>query len=451
MEELDKAGGMDHLEELEPDPQKGQMSRFSLELKQQVVGQPRALEKLSDSLSRVLAGIQDPERPLLSMLFMGPTGVGKTETVRAMARILFGNQRAFTRVNCQEFSAQFNLSKLLGSPPGYVGGEIKPLLSQENLDLNHNKALDEGAGMVSEPDSILSTLLRGAGSGPVALVLFDEVEKAHPKLWDLLLGILDDGTLVLGNNDEVSFRRAIIILTTNVGSKAMGAHLAGDGIGFSAGTSDEATIRDVEDAAKRAARKVFPFEFLNRFDSLVTFRPLLDEDLIRILDLMIAEFHRRTLMCPRPFLLQVSRKARRYLITHNADPALGARPLRRALDHLVVTPLSHLVVEQKIDPGDLIIIDEARGGLRFLRQHAGNAIQHDGESVGPPVVKWVTAPISGGDDGGEKEDITEEVKKVAAEAAAGGGGKEGASAGGDDEPWVFEAEDVTDPRHGGGD
>ena len=152
--------------------------------------------------------------------------MGKTETVRALAETIFGNKRAFTRVNCQEYSAHYNISKLLGSPPGYVGGEIRPLLAQENIDRHHRKALENQSGMISEADSKLSRLYPPDSEKNLSIILFDEIEKAHPKLWNLLLGILEDGTVVLGNNEEVDFRQSIIILTTNVGSDAMGAHLA---------------------------------------------------------------------------------------------------------------------------------------------------------------------------------------------------------------------------------
>jgi len=405
------------LDELQHDPHEGQLRRFSLDLRQQVVGQPGAIDKLTDSLSRLLAGIQDPERPLLAMLFMGPTGVGKTETVRALARILFGNQRAFTRVNCQEFSAHFNLSKLMGSPPGYVGGEIKPLVCQENLDRHCLKALDGKTGLVSQEDSLLCNLLGGTEKNPLSLVLFDEIEKAHPKMWDLLLGILEDGHLVLANNEESSFRNSIIILTTNVGSEAMSARLGHEGIGFS--SDDRVTVDDMDAAAWRAARKTFPIEFLNRFDQTITFAPLQDEHLLRILDLQISNFHRRTLAANKPFLIHLTPAAKIKIIEHKADPSLGARPMGRALDQLVVTPLSHFVVQGKVDAGDLIFIDVDKSGFRFHRQKAGAELKTSPGVPAPPEVKWVTALISSGDDGGEKEEITEEVREIAAEAAGG--------------------------------
>ena len=412
------------MEELQPDSSNGQLRRFALDLKRQVVGQDEALDKLVDSLSRMLAGIQDPERPLLTMLFMGPTGVGKTETIRALARILFGHPRAFTRVNCQEYSAHFNLSKLLGSPPGYVGGEIKPIVCQENLDRHHTTALERGTGLVSEPDSLIRQVLGArkatAGSSKLALVLFDEVEKAHPKLWDLLLGVLEEGTLTLANNEDADFRNAIIILTTNVGSEAIGAKLGGETIGFAPGTDAEGMVRNVADAAQRAARKVFPLEFLNRFDEIVAYRPLGDDELVRILDLMVTDFHRRSLTCARPFLVQLSGRARLYLIGHEADPALGARPLRRALDQLVVTPLSHLVVQKKLSAGDLVLIDADEDGLRFLRHPADEPEAWPAGSQGPPQVRWVSARVGQTDNGGEQEDITEDVRKIAAQAGAAG-------------------------------
>jgi len=420
------------VEELRPDPHSGQLRRFSLELKQQVVGQRRALDKLTDSLSQLLAGIQDPQRPLLTMLFMGPTGVGKTETVRALARILFGNPRAFTRINCQEYAAQFNVSKLLGSPPGYVGGEIKPLLSQDNLDRHYLEALNQGTGLVSADNSLIRQVIDPSDDQALALVLFDEIEKAHPKVWDLLLGILEDGTVTLGNNEEADFRRALIILTTNVGSQAMGLHLGRETIGFSPGDSDDALTRDIEHAARRAARKVFPFEFLNRFDEILTFHPLGDEELMRILDLRVAEFHRRTLTCPRPFLIQLTGAARIHLIEYNADPALGARPVNRAMAELIVTPLSHFVVQGKLDAGDLIVIDFRADELRFLRHKAGHGGTAPPAEGGPPAVRWIAVQLGVGDDSGEKEDITEEVHQAAAEATAGASGAQGG-----DEPWAF--------------
>ncbi len=405
------------MDELRHDPHEGQLRRFSLDLRQQVVGQPGAIDKLIDSLSRLLAGIQDCERPLLTMLFMGPTGVGKTETVRALARILFGHQRAFTRINCQEFSAHFNLSKLMGSPPGYVGAEVKPLVCQENLDRHCLKALDDGIGLVSQEDSLLHNLLGGSKNKPLSLVLFDEIEKAHPKMWDLLLGILEDGQLVLANNEESSFRNSIIILTTNVGSEAMSARLGHEGIGFT--SHDQITVKDMDAAAWRAARKTFPIEFLNRFDQAITFAPLQDEHLLQILDLQVSRFQRRTLSANKPFLIHLTPAAKIRIIEHKADPSLGARPLNRALDHLVVTPLSHFVVQGKINPGDLIFIDVGGSGFRFHRQKAGLDLQSRPDSPGAPEVKWVRALISSGNDGGEKEEITEDVGKIAAEAAGG--------------------------------
>ena len=181
---------------LDPGERNTQLRRFRTLMENMVVGQPGPIDAISNSFSRVLAGVGDPESPVLTLMLMGPTGVGKTETVRCLAESLFGSRKAYTRINCQEYSAHYNLSKLLGSPPGYVGGEIKPLLSQENLERHHKQAIEEGRGLFNEQLARLQRFAPDEGKN-LSLILFDEIEKAHPKLWNLLLGILEDGTLVL--------------------------------------------------------------------------------------------------------------------------------------------------------------------------------------------------------------------------------------------------------------
>ena len=395
-----------------------QLLRFLTHMNKIVVGQPQAIDKLTDSLSRMIAGVHDPERPLLTMLFMGPTGVGKTETVRALAETIFGNKRAFTRVNCQEYSAHYNISKLLGSPPGYVGGEIRPLLAQENIDRHHRKAIENQSGMISEPESKLSRMYPPDSEKNLSLILFDEIEKAHPKLWNLLLGILEDGTVVLGNNEEVDFRNSIIILTTNVGSDAMGSHLAQNNIGFSTGCDEQKMDRDIEEAAMREAKKVFPFEFLNRFDDAITYHTLKEHHLYSILDILIAQVHHRSLLCAEPFLLEITQEAKRYLVENGTDIQYGARPLKRIVERDIVTPISHYICSDQIRKGDLITVDLDEGEVVF-RKETGVTSWEELESLGPfPEAQWAKEDLGVKDDGGEKKEIAAEIVQVMATAGA---------------------------------
>ena len=396
-----------------------QLVRFTTHMNKMVVGQPQAIDKLSDSFSRLIAGVHDPESPLLTMMFMGPTGVGKTETVRALAETIFGNKRAYTRVNCQEYSAHYNISKLLGSPPGYVGGEIRPLLAQENIDRHHRKALDNQSGMISEASSKLSELYPPESDRHLSIILFDEIEKAHPKLWNLLLGILEDGTVVLGNNEEVDFRQSIIVLTTNVGSEAMGAHLAQSGIGFNTGINDEKMDKDIEEAAMREAKKVFPFEFLNRFDDIITYHTLKERHMYSILDILIAQVHHRSLLCSEPFLLEITQEAKKYLVDEGTDIQYGARPLKRVVEKEIVTPISHYICSDQIRKGDLITVDidgDTAGELVF-RKETGVTSWEELESLGPfPETHWAKEDLGVKDDGGEKKELVEKITQVVAHA-----------------------------------
>jgi ATP-dependent Clp protease ATP-binding subunit ClpC len=410
------------LKTLRKEKRNEQLVRFATHMNKMVVGQPQAIDKLSDSFSRLIAGVHDPERPLLTMMFMGPTGVGKTETVRALAETIFGNKRAFTRVNCQEYSAHYNISKLLGSPPGYVGGEIRPLLSQENIDRHHRKALDNQSGMISETDSKLARLYPPESEKYLSIILFDEIEKAHPKLWNLLLGILEDGTVVLGNNEEVDFRQSIIVLTTNVGSDAMGAHLAQSGIGFSTGVSKGKMDKDIEEAAMREAKKVFPFEFLNRFDDIITYHTLKEQHLYNILDILIAQVHHRSLLCSEPFLLEITKSAKKRLVDEGTDVQYGARPLKRVVEREIVTPISQYICSDQIRKGDLITVDvdedDTEGDLIF-RKETGVTSWEELESLGPfPESQWAKEDLGVKDDGGEKKKIVEEITQVVANAGA---------------------------------
>jgi ATP-dependent Clp protease ATP-binding subunit ClpC len=407
------------LKTLRKEKRNDQLVRFTTHMNKMVVGQPQAIDKLSDSFSRLIAGVHDPESPLLTMMFMGPTGVGKTETVRALAETIFGNKRAYTRVNCQEYSAHYNISKLLGSPPGYVGGEIRPLLAQENIDRHHRKALDNQSGMISEASSKLSELYPPESDRHLSIILFDEIEKAHPKLWNLLLGILEDGTVVLGNNEEVDFRQSIIVLTTNVGSEAMGAHLAQSGIGFNTGINDEKMDKDIEEAAMREAKKVFPFEFLNRFDDIITYHTLKERHMYSILDILIAQVHHRSLLCSEPFLLEITQEAKKYLVDEGTDIQYGARPLKRVVEKEIVTPISHYICSDQIRKGDLITVDidgDTAGELVF-RKETGVTSWEELESLGPfPETHWAKEDLGVKDDGGEKKELVEKITQVVAHA-----------------------------------
>jgi ATP-dependent Clp protease ATP-binding subunit ClpA len=300
---------------------------------------------------------------------------------------------------------------LLGSPPGYVGGEIKPLLCQENLDRHHKKAMDEGLGLFQDG---IGRFGRSDDEGHLSLILFDEIEKAHPKLWNMLLGILEDGTLVLGNNEEVDFRRSIIVLTTNVGSKAMGKHLSHESIGFAGDESDEQMDHDLHEAALKEARKIFPFEFLNRFDDIVTFHTLKDAHLYEILDILLTQIHHRSLRCSEPFLLEVTPKAKAWLVEEGTDRQYGARPLKRLVEKELVTRISHLICSDQIRKGDLITVDIEKGDLTFQKE-TGGADWDELEALGPfGQEKWAGSDLGVKDDGGEKEQVKEEVANVLA-------------------------------------
>ena len=400
---------------LDPAKRNQQLHRFRALMDRMVIGQPAAIEQISNSFSRVLAGVGDPESPILTMMLMGPTGVGKTETVRALAESLFGSRRAFTRINCQEYSAHYNLSKLLGSPPGYVGGEIKPLLCQENLERHHKKAIEEGQGMFNESLARLQRFSHEDGKY-LSLVCFDEIEKAHPKLWNLLLGILEDGVLVLGNNEEVDFTRAIVVLTTNVGSRSMGEHLGQESIGFSGGFESDTMDRDLRGAAMREAKKVFPFEFINRFDNLVTYETLKSEHLYRILDNLVANLHIRSIDCTEPFLLRMEQRAKDELVSRGTDPQFGARPLRRAVENEIVTPISHLICSGQIQRGDLVSVDFADGDFVFEKEDGIMTAEEIAEFEALREERERSRDLDGADDGGEANRIVEEMEEVVAQS-----------------------------------
>lgn len=409
--------------QLDPEQRNQQLHRFRTLMDRMVIGQPSAIEQISNSFSRVLAGVGDPESPILTMMLMGPTGVGKTETVRALAEALFGSRRAFTRINCQEYSAHYNLSKLLGSPPGYVGGEIKPLLCQENLERHHKQAIEQGLGMFNDQLARLQRFSPEDGKY-LSLVCFDEIEKAHPKLWNLLLGVLEDGVLVLGNNEEVDFTRAIVVLTTNVGSRSMGEHLGHENIGFLGGFEGDRIDKDLREVALREAKKVFPFEFINRFDNLVTYETLKEEHLYKILDNLVAHLHIRSIDCTEPFLLRLEQRAKDELVDRGTDPQFGARPLRRAVENEIVTPISHLICSGQIRRGDLVSVDFRDGAFVFEKEDGIMTAEEIAEFEALREERERSRDLDGADDGGEANRIVEEMEEVMAHSRslAGDGG-----------------------------
>jgi len=355
---------------LDPLKRSPQVTRFETMLRERVVGQMSAIDAILDSFSKILAGIRNPERPILTLLFLGPTGVGKTETVKALAETIFGKRTAFTRVNCQEFSSEFTVSKLFGSPPGYVGNDVEPMLSQDNLDKHHKEAQTEGRGVFAEGEGKIAKLFPQVKSHYMSIVLFDEVEKAHPKVWNALLGLMEDGHLTLGNNKTVDFTRSIIVITTNVGAEEMSETLRHRSICFEVKTEAEAINQDIKAKAVEAAKEVFPYEFLNRFDDIICFRVLTNPDLRKILNLMLQDVYKRLLGANVPIILHYSSAYLDKLQAEGTDPQFGARPMRRAVERMLVAPLSRLIASNQVKAGDIVNVRLRAGVPAFIREGA---------------------------------------------------------------------------------
>ena len=308
-------------------------------LTRKIVGQPAALQYIAPYVQMYQAGLAPPDRPAGIFLLLGPTGTGKTRTVEALAEVLHGSPKAVLKVDCGEFQSDHEVAKLIGAPPGYLGHrETKPLLTQERLSAVTSSGCD------------------------LSLVLFDEVEKAAPSLTLLLLGILDKGTLNLGDNTVVNFERSLIFLTSNLGAREMSKEVAPD-IGFTPG--DQRTAEQIagrlETIGLGAVRKRFSPEFVNRIDVVVTYQPLDADAIARILDHHIDELQRHvhTRLGDRSFEIDVSQAARDVLLSRGVSAQYGARELKRTIHRLLTQPLAALVAAAQIAPGTRVMVDAA--------------------------------------------------------------------------------------------
>ncbi len=289
-------------------------------LRERVVGQDEALEKVADSIRRARADLKDERRPLGSFLFLGPTGVGKTELAKALAEFLFDDEDNIVRIDCSEYMEKHSVSRLIGAPPGYVGYE-------------------EG-GQLTEP----------VRRRPYSVVLFDEIEKAHRDVFNVLLQLLDDGRLTDSHGHTVDFRNTIIILTSNIGSELI---------------QEEKDPEKIRGVLEKQLLLHFRPEFLNRLDEIIIFRPLEREQLEQILDIQLKRFRKR--LARRELSIELSPEAREFLINRGYDPAYGARPLRRALQRYLEAPLAKKILAGDYKPGDTIFVgfDAQRGELTF--------------------------------------------------------------------------------------
>ena len=337
---------------LDPDLKSPRAKEFEDKLSSQIVGQERAVRRMSGLFQIYLAGMNNPMRPIGTMLFLGPTGSGKTRVVEAAAEVLFNDPNSVVKIDCAEFQHSHEIAKLIGSPPGYLGHrETSPMLTQENLDKAHTE------------DTKLT------------FVLFDEIEKASDALWQLLLGILDKATLTLGDNRRVDFSRTIVVMTSNLGAREMSEMISG-GIGFAPAKGTRVQEENEIDqkiyrTASEAAKRKFSPEFMNRIDKVVVFRSLKEHHLRRILEIELSQVQNRiTESAGTKFVFECSDRAKEFLLSEGIDLKYGARHLKRAIERFLVYPLSNLVATEQVETGDLVTIDfdEDKEKLTFAKQ-----------------------------------------------------------------------------------
>ena len=310
---------------------------FEAGLRRKIVGQDDAVQAVVDLYQVFRAELNSPGRPVGNLLFLGPTGAGKTRVVEATAEALFGDPHAVIKVDCAEFQHSHEIAKLIGSPPGYLGHrETRPLITQKALEQYHTDNLK------------------------ISFLLFDEIEKASDALWQLLLGILDKATLTLGDNRRVDLSQTMIFMTSNLGGSEITELMTG-GMGFTPAVTVDAKPRldeKVEKTAAEAAKRKFAPEFLNRIDKMVVFHPLRSEQLEEILEIELGMLQQRVLETAKGhFLFRVMPAAREFLLREGTDLKYGARHLKRAIERHVVCPLATLLATDQVSWGDVISIN----------------------------------------------------------------------------------------------
>jgi ATP-dependent Clp protease ATP-binding subunit ClpB len=361
---------------LDPNLRSVESRDFEVGLRRKIVGQDEAVQAVVDLYQVFRAGLNSPGRPVGNLLFLGPTGAGKTRVVEATAEVLFGDPRAVIKVDCAEFQHSHEIAKLIGSPPGYLGHrETHPLITQEALAQYHTDKLK------------------------ISFLLFDEIEKASDALWQLLLGILDKATLTLGDNRRVDLSQTMIFMTSNLGGGEI-TQLMNGRMGFAPQVSADTQPRldeKVERTATEAAKRKFSPEFMNRIDKVVVFHPLRSEQLEQILEIELGMVQQRVLETAKGrFLFRVTPAARELLLREGTDLKYGARHLKRAIERHLVYPLANLLATEQVSLGDVISIDWNGGenGLTFSKEAEGALIPVTSPS--PEVAAAAAAAISDG-------------------------------------------------------
>jgi len=362
---------------LDPSLRSIESQEFENSLREKIVGQEEGIRALVDLYQVFCAGMCPNGRPVGNLLFLGPTGSGKTRIVEAAAEILFGDPRAVIKVDCAEFQHSHEIAKLIGSPPGYLGHrETHPLITQEELSKFHTEQLK------------------------LSFLLFDEIEKASDSLWQLLLGMLDKATLTLGDNRRVDLSQVVIFLTSNLGGGEITELMTG-GMGFVQPPDKPADTLDVKvtRTAQEAARRKFSPEFMNRLDKVVVFHPLRPVQLEQILEIELSMVQRRVLDTAKgQFLFRVTPAARNFLLREGTDLKYGARHLKRAIERNIVYPLANLLATSQVHLGDLLCIDwdEREQRLVFEKEGEGAVLP-----VAPPAAAAAAAAQSAKATGGK--------------------------------------------------
>jgi ATP-dependent Clp protease ATP-binding subunit ClpB len=332
-------------QQLDPTIRSNQAREFHRSMRAKIIGQDEGVQALVDLYQVFCAGLNSPGRPVGNLLFLGPTGTGKTRIVEAAAEILFGDPRAIIKIDCAEFQHSHQIAKLIGSPPGYLGHrETHPLITQESLAQSHTDKLQ------------------------LSFLLFDEIEKASDALWQLLLGMLDKATLTLGDNSRVDLSRTIIFLTSNLGGFEITELMSG-GMGFVQAKDKPAAGlgSKVAHTAIEAARRNFSPEFMNRLDKVVVFHPLQMAQLEQVLEIELNQVQKQVLGSAKEhFLFRVTALAKEFLLQEGTDQRYGARHLKRAIHRHLICPLANLLASKQIVTGDIVQIDRAENGNALI-------------------------------------------------------------------------------------